>query len=366
MTFDLYLLRQFLKTFSLLSFFFIGLYCVIDFLEKNTRYFPKYGASGRVILEFYVSQLPKLFVDLLPFAVLFSTIVVLWTFARSGEIAAMRAAGRSTLRICAPVIFAGFLLSLGSFLLREFVVPRALNHLKKVETVKIEKAELGKLFFESNWVKGDHSVLHFKALNQVKQRLEGIEHYVMPEGSSVSDVRVFQYAQYAQFNENIKVWVLFDVSESRFDEKGILVKQQHLDSYHTNVVSKPPKLLGEGVTADQIGYFELRALVNEARKGGGALKRLEVELYQKLALPFANLIFVFFALSFALRRERQTDTYLGVLACLLAAILYWVGNLALRNLAVNGVVPPFLGAWLVTWVLLVGSYFVVRRLDTAL
>jgi lipopolysaccharide export system permease protein len=366
MKFDLYLLRQFFKTFSLLSFFFVGLFCVIDFLEKNTRYFPKYGASGRVILEFYISQVPKLFVDLLPFAVLFTTIIVLWIFARSGEISAMRAAGRSTVRICAPLILAGFLASVGSFLLREFVVPRAMTHLKKVETVKIEKSELGKMFFESNWVKGENSILHFKALNQAKQRLEGVEYYEIPRGMDVSEVRTIHYARNAQFDSTKQVWVMSDVFVNRFDGRGRLVSQEKKPVLDTNVESKPPKLLGEGVTADQIGFFELGSLIREAKKGGGALKRLEVELYQKLALPFANLIFVFFALPFALRRERQTDTYLGVLICLAAAIMYWVGNLALRNLAINGVLPPYLAAWLVTWLLLGGSFLVVRRLDKAL
>jgi lipopolysaccharide export system permease protein len=125
-------------------------------------------------------------------------------------------------------------------------------------------------------------------------------------------------------------------------------------------------LLGEGVTSDQIGFFELRELIDEARQGGGALKNLEVELFQKLSLPLANFIFVFFALPFALRRERQTDTYWGVLMCLGAAILYWIGNLVMRNLGVNGVVPPALAAWLVTLVLLGGCLWVVRKLDKTL
>ena len=363
MIFDLYLLRQFIKTFSLISFFFVSLFCVIDFLEKNTRYFPKYGTSGRVIVEYYVSQMPKLFVDLLPFAVLFTTIIVLWIFSRSGEISAMRAAGRSTVRICAPLIVAGLGASLVSFSLREFVVPFSMTHLKKVETVKIEKAELGKMFSESNWVKGENTILHFRALNQARQRLEGVEYFLIPPGQDVSEIRTVHYAQHASFDQKKGIWILSEVSVSQFDGRGRLVAQMFRPTVATNVVSKPPKLLGEGVTADQIGFFELSNLIAEAKRGGGALKRLEVELYQKLALPFASLIFVFFALPFALRRERQTDTYLGVLICLLAAILYWVGNLALRNLAVNGVMPPLIAAWLVTWILFLGSALVVRRLD---
>jgi lipopolysaccharide export system permease protein len=288
----------------------------------------------------------------------------LWAFARSGEISAMRAAGRSTVRVCAPLIFAGVMAAAGSFLLSEIVVPRATIHLKKVETVKIEKSALGKMFFESNWVKGDNSILHFKLLNQAKQRLESVEYFVFDDG--VDQIRSFVHARFAQFDATSSVWVLHEAFVTKVNANGTVHGVAFAPTFKTNVESKPPKLLGEGVTSDQIGFFELRELIDEARQGGGALKNLEVELFQKLSLPLANFIFVFFALPFALRRERQTDTYWGVLICLGAAILYWIGNLVMRNLGVNGVVPPALAAWLVTLVLLGGCLWVVRKLDKTL
>ena len=76
MIFARYLAREFAKINGFIVVFFLSMYCVIDFLEKNTRYFPKYDASGPVILEYYVTQLPKMFVDLLPFSTMFAAVVV--------------------------------------------------------------------------------------------------------------------------------------------------------------------------------------------------------------------------------------------------------------------------------------------------
>ena len=92
----------------------------------------------------------------------------------------------------------------------------------------------------------------------------------------------------------------------------------------------------------------------------------EVDLYQKLSIPFANLIFVFFALPFALKHERNADTYIGIMYCLIAAIVYWVGNLSMRSLAQNGLFPPLIAAWAVPALLGVFCFWLVRKLDRAI
>jgi len=363
MIFARYLAREFLKINAFIVLFFLSIYCVIDFLEKNTRYFPKYEATGPVILEFYITQLPKMFVDLLPFSTMFAAVVVLWMFSRSGEIAAMRAAGMSVFRVCRPLVVIGACLSLVSFLLSEFVVPRTTLHLKKVETVKIEKSELGRMFFESNWVRGEGSILHFKNLNQLDRSLEGVEYFVF---RSPSEVSLFQHARRASFDVAADAWRLEDVRITSFSSAGALESRTFAKTSLTNVHSQPPRLLGEGVTSDQISYGELRTLIAQSKSAGGAIASREVELYQKLSLPFASLIFVFFALPFALRKERQADTYAGIVACLAAAILFWVGNLSMRNLAQNGVIHPLIAAWAVTAILGVVCTLLVRKLDRAL
>ncbi len=362
MIFARYLAREFLKVNAFIIIFFLTMYCVIDFLEKNTRYFPKYDASGVVILEFYLTQLPKMFVDLLPFSTMFAGVVVLFLFAKNGEISAMRAAGMSVFRVCSPLLVLGAILAVASFGMNEFVVPRTTLHLKKVETVKIEKSELGRMFFESNWVRGEGSILHFKALNQVERGLEGVEYFVF---SNPSQVRTVVHARQAFFDGERSTWILRDARETNFDGQGRMTGARFLPTCPTNVVSQPPRLLREGVTADQISYRELRELIDQSKRAGGAIASREVDLYQKLSLPLANFLFVFFALPFALRKERQADTYVGVIYCLTAAILFWVGNLSMRNLAQNGVVHPLIAAWSVTAVLGALCFLLVRKLDKA-
>ena len=360
MIFGRYLSREFLKLNTLIAIFFLMMFCLIDFMEQNTRYFPKYHATPAVIFEFYLTQLPKMFVDMLPFSSMFAAIITLWIFAKSGEISALRAAGRSVLRTCFPIVFSGLCLALLSMLLSELVIPRTALHFKKVETVKIEKSELGKMFLESNWVKGDSAILHFRDLNQVQKSLEKAEYFLF---RTPSEIREFVFATRALFDAKKGVWVLHEAQVSEFDSQGKLLGRRYAATYPTVVSSQPPKLLNEGVTSDQISYSDLRELIAQSKEAGGAAADREVDLYQKLAAPFANLVFVLFALPFALRRERQADTYIGIVLCLGAGVLYWVGNLSLRSMAQNGLVNPMLAAWTTTVVLGMLSFYLVHKLD---
>lgn len=343
MIFARYLLKEFVRLYLGICATFLFVYCIIDFLEKNTRYFPKYNATWQVIVEYYAVQLPKMFVDVSPFSVMFSGIITMWIFARSGEVSAMRAAGQSVRKICAPVLYLSIVIMLCSFLVSEFVVPSAMLRLQKVETVKIEKSELSQMFLESQWVRGEDSILHFKKLNQIERTLVAPEYILLRDKTEVAKI---VFAEKAVFEQGLNVWILVNAQVSHFSEAGELLEHVRVERYPTNISSQPPKLLREGVSSDFVSFRELRRVLNESRSAGGAMTSREADLYQKLSSPLSNLIFAFFALPFALRRERQADTYIGIVVCLLVAAVYWGGSASMRTMAVSGALSPYIAAWL--------------------
>ena len=343
MIFAKYLLKEFIRLYAGICSTFLFIYCVIDFLEKNTRYFPKYSASWAVIFEYYLVQLPKMFVDISPFSVMFSGIITMWIFARSGEVAALRAAGQSVRKICSPLLYVSAAIAFFSFLTSEFVVPSAMLRLQKVETVKIEKSALSQMFLESQWVRGEGSILHFKKLNQLERSLVEPEYVVLRNKTEVERI---VHAQKAVFDHQLNVWTLVKARVNNFSEVGELLSSVESERFTTNVASQPPKLLREGVSSDLVSFRELRRVLYESRSTGGAMASREADLYQKLSAPFANLVFAFFALPFALRRERQADTYIGIVVCLLTAAMYWGGSASMRTMATSGALSPHLAAWL--------------------
>ena len=356
-----YVGAEFLKFFFAIVCFFIGIYFVIDFLEKNTRYFPKYGAGATVIFEYYLLQTPKMLVDMLPFAVMLASIVTCWLLAKHGEVSALRAAGVALFRVVSPVFLLAALLSCFSFFLAEWVVPRTAARLRYVETVKIERSRLANIFLESTWVKGQDSILHFKHFDPVKNQLFLPEYFLF---RTKDELQKIAYGSVAKFNERLGVWVLEGVHVASFPSQGKPgYTDQETPVLETNVTAKPPRLLAEGTTADQISFWDLQRLIADAKASGSHLGERDVELYQKLSMPFASLILSVLGFPFALRKERQAENYKGIIVCLALAILYWVGNLIMRSVGQNQMIHPLLAAWTVNLVFGCIAFVYLRNLD---
>ena len=360
MIFTRYLLKEFLKLYFGMCTSFLAIYCVIYFLEKNTRYFPNYGATWDEIFEYYFVQLPKMYVNISPFAVMFSGIITAWIFARSGEVSALRAAGQSVVKICRPLLWMSVCISIFVFAVSEFIVPGAMLRLQKIEKVKIEKSELSQMFLESHWVRGKNSILHFKKLDQLGRALVLPEYIVL---TSSHEVAAIVNARKAVFNTSRQVWELIDGRLVQFGEAGELFSTTEQSRFFTNVSSQPPKLLREGVSSDFVSFRELRRVLAESQSTGGSMASREVDLFQKLSSPFANFLFAFFALPFALRRERQADTYIGIVVSLLAAAMYWGGAASLRTMALSGAVSPYIAAWLPPLLFTCVAGFLTVRVD---
>jgi lipopolysaccharide export system permease protein len=352
--------KEFVKTNLAIQGVFLFIYYMVTFLEENARYFPKYQVTRWVMFEYFLSQLPKLIVDILPFSVLFSSAITLWSFSRSGEISAMRASGMSVVRVCRPLLVLGFFTAVGSFVLSEFVVPRSAFHLRYVAKVKIEKSLLDKIFLESNWVKGTDGILKFQSLDHVNKTLKKPEYFVF---SGVSRITQIIHGERAYLDKTKGVWVMENVLVTHLDTTSGPLKTEVLPFYETSVISEPPRLLREEVPAEEVSYKDLRQVIRESERAGGDVLRREIDLYQKLSMPWASFLFVFLSLPFALRKERQADTYMGIVLIIFAAIIYWVGSAAIRGFAQQGHIPPLLAAWTMNAVFAVVGFGIVRRVD---
>lgn len=391
MIFKGYLAREFLRFTFMITLFFSGLYSVIDFLEKNSRYFPKYNASGAIILEYYLLQMPKLVVELLPFATLFGAIITLWLFSRSGEIAAARTSGASIVAIGAPLFASGIILAALSFALSEGLVPKAQTRLRYIETVKIERSRLSRMFLESHWIRSGEAVMHFESYDRIRGVLRDPTLYIFDGPNALKSV---SRSSRAYFDPRSESWILQDAIETSFhysdagreitsvdpvpkSKGGALATQgqeggqshrgPHLASRFIQVLdsrltAEPPRILSANVGSTDLGFLELLKLMRESEQAGISAQKRLIDLYQKVSLPLANVLFIFLAMPFCIRHERQTDTYAGIFVALALALVYWAGNFALRTLAQNGHVPPVFAAFAMSGLLLLFGLWQLRTL----
>jgi lipopolysaccharide export system permease protein len=384
MIFQTYLVREFVRYTFLIIVFFSLLYSFLDFLEKNARYFPKHNTPGSVILEYYLLQMPKMVVELLPFAVLFGGIITLWLFARSGEIAAVRAAGASIGAICAPLFVAGGLLAFASFAVAEFALPKVQTRLRYVETVKIERSRLSRMFLDSHWIRSGEVVLHFESYDRIRGILRNTTLYTFADASSLSSVA---RSSRAYFDPRSESWVLQNAIQTVFPsgvglssgmssnvKMGVPLgneswstkelRLRYLPTLDTRLTAEPPRILSANVGTADLGFVELLQLMRESEQAGISAHKRLIDLYQKLSLPLANVLFIFLAVPFCIRHERQADTYAGVFVALGLALVFWAGNFALRSLAQSGLVPPLVAAFSMSLLLLAFGSWQLRQLNS--
>ena len=355
----LYLAVPFFRNTIVILLLVLLLYFSATFIEESWRYFPDFQITSRTtIFKFYALQAPFITVQILPFSVLLGAVLTLFLLARSGEITGFRVSGLSLARISIPFFVIGFLFSLFHFFVSEFIVPISQNefiHLKKVE---IEKNEPRHIFLKKNWLKKEDKFLYYSNYQEYEKILLDPEYmeYAPNKGRLIKiihgDKGVFRNNSWTILNATI---VSFD-----YQKNTVSTKTSKQKSFVTDLSTPPPDILSPEVGSEMISFFKLRNILKTYPTS--SFDRI-LDFYAKLTLPLLNFIFIFLAIPFALRKERQSDTYVGVALCVLTALGFWVAVMTLRHLAIKEIIPPFIAAWFMSAVLLVWGIYYIHRKD---
>ena len=355
-----YIASQYLKSALSILLFALSLYFILTYMEESQHYFDGRTVSGKTLFLYYFWQLPTVTIQLMPFAVLIGGIVTNWLLAKHGEIAALRAAGLSMMRISIPLICTGLFFTTSQFILSEFILPSSSTHYFRVKYVDVEGKKIDNVFTESTWLKSKGTVLHFKKYDEQKEELFEIEYF---KSESPMSLKQIVHANSGYFDENIGNWVLRSAIVTNFDASSQIIKTEIKPLYVTNIDFAPPKVLKQTSDSSQLSYWQLKKIIEDAEIAGTNVSDRVVDLYLKISGPFANLLFVFLTIPFALRKERQEEKYIGIVICLATALIYWFGNMALRNFAIKGSINPLFAAWAMNILVAMLSYLLIRKLD---
>src|SRR5262245_29061853 len=130
---DRYLLRELFIPFSYCLCGFLVFWISFDlFTELAT--FQRLKLDAIEIAQYYAIRTPAMLVVALPIAFLLALLYALTNHSRHHELTAMRAAGVSLLRMAAPYLTVGFLLSAAVFGMNEFWVPEGLEAAEQIRT----------------------------------------------------------------------------------------------------------------------------------------------------------------------------------------------------------------------------------------
>jgi lipopolysaccharide export system permease protein len=335
-----YIFIEFLRTALSILIGIVVLYLSVNFLREADD-FIKHQADMTMILRYYLYSIPAMAGQALPFAALMGTLLSLGSLSRHNEITAMRAGGVSLLRIIAPVLFGGVLLSVLGFLNSEMLMPRYATRAAHIRNIEMEKKQERILFRQRKlWLRGpENSITNIDLVTPDRREMIGVNIFKMN-----ADFTIRERISAGRLVWEGDAWRLRD--SRKYVPSGAIVKVFSADGEVYNVVDRPEDtgLIVKG--SGEMTFTELWDYVRKLRASGYQAVRYEVDLYGKVASPLACLLMVLIATPLSMQRVRSGGTARGIALAVMIAAVYWALMSGGRALGLSGALPPLFAAWL--------------------
>jgi lipopolysaccharide export system permease protein len=349
-----YFLIEFIKP-ALFSLASLAILIMVSELMEHLEKFISGKASVRLVLDYLVSILPMRFTEILPVALLLATLFALGNLSRRQEITAAMSGGIHPWACVKPLLVCGVFVSLASWAIAEWVVPDANAHAKALWKMEVRHyAFLRQTRFDQLTVGGRGGVFYaIGTLESDKDRMQNVAVDFFQNGHIVKQLQ----AREALWKDG--QWTFVDGVERHFNSTMDLTEQKPFDSQIVELQEKPSDLVPQEPDADEMSYSEYKHHLDRLKSLGVPTRRQQVDLYIKIAFPWANFIVLLLGIPFAFQKTGGKVKAIGL--ALGVAFLYFGLMQVGRALGQKSWCNPMFGAWLANLVFLVyGGWMFLR------
>lgn len=334
-----YITATYLKLIGLTVGSFVAIYLVIDFLEKISRFSQSHG-KPQYILLFFLFKIPAIINQVMPLAILMSTLLTLGILSRSSEIVAMQSCGISLKRIAKPLLVIAFILSLFTFFSNETIIPNTSQNLKYIEEVLIQGKNPSTFFRLNNiWYRDENYILQARLFIPTIWTIKGVTLW-----QTTDEMQPTKRLEAEEGIWNGQYWTLKNVTERSFSN-GTVVATRKIPSLPVPLQLKVSDLKVWDKYAEDMGFFKLKKYTDKLRKAGYDATRYQAQMYAKISMPFACLIMAFVGIPFSLRGGRSSGIALGIGLSIGIGFAYFIINAILISFGETGILPPLVSAW---------------------
>ena len=361
-------------------FMFILLVFTAGFLFKATTLLVQ-GVPLVMVLKFILYVLPSIVTQTFPMAMLLAALMAFGRLSSDREAVAIFAAGISFPRMVRAVIGMGIVVSGAAFAWNELVVPPASTAAALLQReaitglTKVDKQLSFPLMSADNkviegFIKIDHgfdertntvrgvTVTHYSKDPAHKGEVEVEVHcdHAIVSGQSGLDWKYYDgYATMPEWDKNtgrLESVHILDFTELQALPKGATMGKSFKEILNTQRVDADTRTFRE--LRDEIRSDYKKQHISDARGK-------EVDLYGKIALPLASIIFGLVGAALGLSTQRGASRTVGFGMALFIVFVYWVFYRAMWVAGQSGSVSPILAAFAADIVgLAVGLMLAVR------
>lgn len=335
---------------------FLALFAFLDMMGE----IKSVGQGGyRIEHAFiYVSLgLPNYAYQIMPIAALIGTIYVMAQFAARSEFTVMRASSLSMSGVIRLMSRIAIVLAVLTFLLGEFVAPRA-NDFRESFKRRIQGSAISAEFRSGLWAKDvlrdpvSKQVVGSRFLNagkvEVSGALRSVSIYEVDNQMRLMTVITAEEAHFLNNNQ----WRLDRVKEMRFARDA-----GQRTSSHSSVITQykfgsstlsseiTPDIMAVLVSdPDRMSALDLVVFTRHLEENRQRTDRYEIALWNKLLYPFAVFVMMALALPFAYLQSRSGGLSLKIFVGIMIGVSFQLINSLFSHVGLLNTWPPFLTA----------------------
>ena len=341
---DKYTIKNFTGPALYCAVSFIFMYIIIDIfghLDEILR--NKLHLS--LLFKYYYLLTPIIFVQIMPIAILLSTVYVFSNLNRHNEITAMRSSGINVIKIVKPFLLIGISISLVVMLVDEIIVPRAMiitTRIKQDYIEHIKGTPKKNIVLNDVAIYGqENRLFYIKEFDTIKRRLTEI---IILEHDQFNNLTSKIVAKSGRWEKG--KWVFSDCIIYNSDKNGGLIGKPGIYPKKVMNIKETPKDFYRGqFQAELMNYSQLGEYIKKFyRVDKKVARRMAVDLYYKTAFPFISFIVVLLGAGFGLSSRRGGIIW-GIGASIGISFLYYGVMATTLALGKGGWLMPPIAAW---------------------
>jgi lipopolysaccharide export system permease protein len=358
-TLSAYIARQFFGWFCGVFAAMAIITFLLDYIELIRRGGSRVQATLGLLFEMAALQLPQTAQEVLPFAVLFGTMLAFWRLTRSNELAVARAAGISVWQFLTPAVLVALLIGIFAVTVFNPIASVAATDYEKLNSTILQEGSDELLLSNTGlWLRqsdedGNQIIFHAGRLAR--------------PGLTLDDVTLFFFDGETRFVSRIDAKTAQLKKGEWLVEDGIRwrpnLPPQPFAQWRLQTQLTPRKIEESFASPDTMSFWELPGFIALLERSGFPAQRHQLHFNVLLARPFLLCAMVLIAAIFSLRMQRRGGATLMVVGGVASGFALYVLSDIVFALGLSAKVPVVLAAWTPTGVCLVFGASMLLHLE---
>lgn len=354
---DWYIIKKFIGTYFYSIALIISISIVFDVNENLAKFAQYHAPLKAIVFDYYMNFVPYFANLFSPLFVFIAVIFFTSKLAGNSEIISMLAAGVSFKRLMRPYMISAAIISVMTFYLGAYVIPKGTIVRQNFETIyKNKKKNTSAENVQLQVGKGVIAYIqHYD--NQLKRGygfcLDKFENKKLVSHMTASEIQ-YDTISDSKYHWKASSWRIRQLRGLRETITSGSVKDTVIMMEPTDLVFS--KGQQETFTSPQLKEY----ISKQIDRGSSNVVQYEVEYHKRIATSFASFILTTIGLSLSSRKRKGgMGLYLGI--GLTLSFTYIMLQTVSATFAINANTPPMLAAWIPNIIFAVVAYFCYRK-----